>query len=133
MDLLITGRFHQKSLDLFRGFRCGYRVRIALTTWIFVHKTGPIYSDGIGWYWMVLDGIPLDPKTMKNEGFNPQYMGHNPLKRRFWVLMVDGIGWYWMVLNVDSKLKLLRSVKRKNRTTMILDRFSRLIQQNLSP
>ena len=22
--------------------------------------------------------LPLDPKTMKNEGFNPQYMGYNP-------------------------------------------------------
>ena len=22
--------------------------------------------------------LPLDPKTMKNEGFKPQYMGYNP-------------------------------------------------------
>ena len=56
MDLLITGRFHQKSLVLCFGVKpLWLRVRIALTTWIFVHKTGPIYSDGIGWYWMVLN------------------------------------------------------------------------------
>ena len=22
--------------------------------------------------------LPLDPKTMKNEGFTPQYVGYNP-------------------------------------------------------
>jgi len=31
--------------------------------------------DGMGWTKIV---FPLDPKTMKNEGFTPQNMGYNP-------------------------------------------------------
>jgi len=33
----------------------------------------PIFQ--VGWF---NHQLPLDPKTMKNEGFNPQYMGYNP-------------------------------------------------------
>jgi len=64
MDLLITGRFHQKSLDLFRGKTVvvegedRFQVR-EMMFWKadgiddldFCAQNWP-NSDGIGWYWM---------------------------------------------------------------------------------
>ena len=74
----------QKSSDLFRGFRCGWgwgsipgkrndvlnnsfleswwHWRLGFLCLLLEHKTGPIYSDGIGWYWMVLDVLNVDSK-----------------------------------------------------------------------